>query len=922
MHKGQFMGNYALLIGVSTYHHLPAREEPAVVENDLTALREILDCSEARPFEMKVLADPTQAEMEAAIQSFCRQRKAEDVLVLAFVGQGVCDRRGRLYWLACDSCYFDSTTLDPTSAIAASAVQTFLDTCPATQILVLRCGLADASAGTLDLEAEMGGAKRAVLWAGGASVPIAAVAGEHQSAYVGALKTGVVEGAADVNGDRQLSVQDLHDFALQRLTPHIPNALPQLLTADAEIAARPCLQLACSDPHAAYRQEVMKYRVQGHISTVGRAILETHQKQLQLSDAEAVAIQADVLRPYREQEENRRTYSKTLEKALRERYPLPPRVVEELSVLQQRLGLTAEEVAAIHETEFEPYRKAAEQRQQHLKIYTQWLQTEIARSLPLSAESRRRLRQKQQALGLSDADVEALEARVLAEEEQRRRTYQQNRHTLLQAWLEAVDSEDSVSADTLFKLQRMQAGLGIGDEDAKAIAHHALHQAEVKRAEHQAKCDRYQQTFLEMAQQSSIMGKEQRDYLQRLQQELGLSDRDILEAEDHARALLEKRQNPEENTPDSEPLASPSPDSSVPPTDTVPNADPPPAEPSNGSNGATDEAPDTQNGAKTHQNGVHPASTGDGSQSSTPPFVSEPESEPPADAPVPPTSPTDSDDGNGHRPGMTNHGGNGSAPEQLDNAPPPPDFQAPPVNQRVDPPSTHGNGSGNASAPRDSATQSKPSSPNNPIAKLGATVSQFLMPRANAATLETMTANPDVAAEVAIDYTHLRQYLEQQEWRAADRETLRIMVQATRRDTDGWITSEAILALPCEVLETLSDFWSTYSGGRFGFLAQHEVYESVYAENGRHKQPDNARLQDVASRLSWTGKSRAGFCRYDDLEFSSNAVKGHLPALWFFHAFTPPDQWLEASQSHHPFSSPDLRSLSHLMKTLKACDIT
>ncbi len=125
-----------------------------------------------------------------------------------------------------------------------------------------------------------------------------------------------------------------------------------------------------------------------------------------------------------------------------------------------------------------------------------------------------------------------------------------------------------------------------------------------------------------------------------------------------------------------------------------------------------------------------------------------------------------------------------------------------------------------------------------------------------------------VQSMLGIDYGRLRQLLWAQRWREADEETEHVILKALHHNMEP-LDRDAILHLPCVDLLTIDHLWSRYSQGRFGFLAQQQVYLQV-----DRRPMDFLRTLDWrGSRLSLTG----GIKPYKSLQFSGNAPLGHLP---------------------------------------------
>lgn len=127
----------------------------------------------------------------------------------------------------------------------------------------------------------------------------------------------------------------------------------------------------------------------------------------------------------------------------------------------------------------------------------------------------------------------------------------------------------------------------------------------------------------------------------------------------------------------------------------------------------------------------------------------------------------------------------------------------------------------------------------------------------------------DIASAMGADYSRLRQLLWSQQWQEADRETENVLLKALHPKTMEPLDRDAILQLPCVDLMTIDQLWGRYSGGRFGFKAQHQVYLQV-----------ERRPADFLSTLGWRGPTfslTGGLKPYNSLEFHAKAPPGHLP---------------------------------------------
>ncbi|MDZ8236476.1 MAG: SUMF1/EgtB/PvdO family nonheme iron enzyme [Nostoc sp. ChiQUE01a] len=84
-----------------------------------------------------------------------------------------------------------------------------------------------------------------------------------------------------------------------------------------------------------------------------------------------------------------------------------------------------------------------------------------------------------------------------------------------------------------------------------------------------------------------------------------------------------------------------------------------------------------------------------------------------------------------------------------------------------------------------------------------------------------------VRNQISPDYIKLTNYLAAQEWQKAAQETIKVLLKAANRETEGEFDITAIDKIPCSSLSTINHLWLQYSTGRFGW----GVRESIDANN-------------------------------------------------------------------------------------------
>ncbi|MFJ6052741.1 PQQ-binding-like beta-propeller repeat protein [Streptomyces sp. NPDC092307] len=214
----------ALLIGTGTYDHpeLPALRSPEV---DCTRLDAVLRDPEIGAFEVQTLIDADRSTLERAIGEFFLTARGDDVRLLYLSCHGILSRNDKLH--------FAIRQTDPErpayTTISAAYIHDVMEECRARSIVViLDCcysGLflpgakSDESA---RFEEALAGHGRVVITAGTRSQR--AWEGPHPDAetpapslFTGMLIEGISNGAADLNGDGFVTLQELYRYACERL---------------------------------------------------------------------------------------------------------------------------------------------------------------------------------------------------------------------------------------------------------------------------------------------------------------------------------------------------------------------------------------------------------------------------------------------------------------------------------------------------------------------------------------------------------------------------------------------------------------------------------------------------------------------------------------------------------------------------------
>lgn len=127
-------------------------------------------------------------------------------------------------------------------------------------------------------------------------------------------------------------------------------------------------------------------------------------------------------------------------------------------------------------------------------------------------------------------------------------------------------------------------------------------------------------------------------------------------------------------------------------------------------------------------------------------------------------------------------------------------------------------------------------------------------------------------------YRSLVNYLANGRWREADQETNRVMLEVAERTEQGYLDIDHIKAFPCEDLQTIDQLWVKFSGGRFGFSVQ----KQIWIECGR-PMTYNDDWERFGDRVGW--RKEGDWLDYDNLIFDLNAPAGEFPVGWVLVCF-------------------------------------
>lgn len=349
------MTKMALLIGVSEYE--PGLTPLPGAIKDVEAMQRVLQDGDIGSFdEVKTLANPDSQLMKESIETLFLGRAKEDLVVLFFSGHGVKDESGRLHLATRITRKTPQGELIRATAVPANFIQEIMSNSRSKrQVVILDCCFSGAFAegwsakddGAVDVKTQLGGEGRAVLTSSTSTQYSFEQEGFDLSTYTRYLVEGIETGAADRDRDGVVSIDELHDYAKEKVQEAAPAMKPEIYAVKEGYRIN-LAQAPTDDPKLKYRKEVEQCISHGAISNVGRTTLDVLREELGLLPEEAVSIEAQVLKPYQEYQRKLQQYEQALEKAIQHEHPLSHNTQHELRRLQQVLKLRDEDIAKIN----------------------------------------------------------------------------------------------------------------------------------------------------------------------------------------------------------------------------------------------------------------------------------------------------------------------------------------------------------------------------------------------------------------------------------------------------------------------------------------------------------------------------------------------------------------------------------------------
>ncbi|MDJ0528224.1 MAG: caspase family protein [Microcystis sp. M53600_WE12] len=359
------MAKFALLIGVSEYSEGLRPISSAIL--DVEAMRRVLEHPDMGAFDqVKVLPNPDKGSMEKAVEDLFANRQRDDLVLLYFSGHGLKAQNARFFLSTRETGRDQNGDFRRATALAASKLQEYItDSRSQRQIIILDCCFSGALVqgmpikGELNIQEELGGKGRAILTSSSPIEYSFESEDKDLSIYTKYLVEGIETGAADQDGDQLISVNELHEYASERVKEAAPAMTPKFyLSLEGEdtiyLAKSP---LAATNPIFIYREKVREILdewskeniCKENFNRVERNCLNELRNELDLSLQEADIIEQENLAPFRKRLQNLTEYKATFRELLADSISITEGNRRRLKELQSRYGLRDEDIQVIEE---------------------------------------------------------------------------------------------------------------------------------------------------------------------------------------------------------------------------------------------------------------------------------------------------------------------------------------------------------------------------------------------------------------------------------------------------------------------------------------------------------------------------------------------------------------------------------------------
>jgi hypothetical protein len=205
--------------------------------SDADALAGVLGDPAVGGFSVDLLTDADERSIRRRIAAFFADRDRDDLLLLHFSCHGIKDTRGRLHLAARDT---DLSVLGATSVPASFVHDALSETHSRRVVLILDCcysgafsrGASVRSGNEVHIADEFGAGSGRVVLTASSATEYAFEGGDlteaqaRPSVFTSALVDGLRTGAADLDADGEISIDELYDYTYRLVRDRTPDQAP------------------------------------------------------------------------------------------------------------------------------------------------------------------------------------------------------------------------------------------------------------------------------------------------------------------------------------------------------------------------------------------------------------------------------------------------------------------------------------------------------------------------------------------------------------------------------------------------------------------------------------------------------------------------------------------------------------------------
>lgn len=343
----------ALLIGVGDYG--PGLAPLHCPGNGVAAMQAVLGDPTIGGFdEVEALVNPGVWEMRSRICEVFARTTKRDLVLFYFTGHGIKDMTGDFYLTTAQTQLFENGRPNAGTAVEAPFLKREASNSLAERkVIILDCCFGAAFAdgflamndSSVDIEDQLGGKGWCVLTASTSARYALERKGAALSVYTYYLVEGLKTGSAAPDGQQTISAGHLHEYIKGQVKVAAPAMEPAMFNRQQGydiVIAR-----AQVDSAQRYRAQLQARVHEGQIGPAGRAALEQWRQRLGVSAEYAVAIENEVLHPFRERQRHLAVYAEALVAERGQGGVLGERAMRDLKDLQRLLGLCDEDVCSV-----------------------------------------------------------------------------------------------------------------------------------------------------------------------------------------------------------------------------------------------------------------------------------------------------------------------------------------------------------------------------------------------------------------------------------------------------------------------------------------------------------------------------------------------------------------------------------------------